>query len=183
MILHSSRRARPGLRSLVALLIAGSLGLGCRSAAGDPSSHWNVDSLPNRASKHFLGWKGPVDGSYVSYQAQKKRDVNLTLRRHFLHNNPDNPFQVQDSSRYEIPPPHGLRPDPIGWFGVESVFIGAVALASSGAFVPIPLDSLLALCTSEGRKEFGDSLTADFVGNRESGWSPPPVETFRVKSR
>ncbi|HED66990.1 MAG TPA: hypothetical protein ENJ09_15720 [Planctomycetes bacterium] len=161
------------------LLLAGLLS-GCRSGAGDPSSHWNIDSVDNRIVKHFTGYRGPMDGSYLEYQDQKKRDIGKTLRRHFLNDNPDNPFEVDDPDRYEARSPYGPLPDPVHWFNVESIFMGAIASGWSGTFVPIPLDSVLALFSEGGTGEFYDSMTGDWepITNR-----PPSVSSFRVKHR
>lgn len=51
---------------------------------------------------------------------------------------------------------------------------------ASGAFVPIPVDSLLALGSSQGRSEF----FGGFVGRTSpGGQTPPSPETFQVKNR
>ena len=166
------------LRSLAGLFVAAALFSACRSNPGDPTSHWNVDSMDERIVKRFTGYRGPIDGSYVRFQAEKKAHVNKTLRRHFLHNNPDNPFQVADPTLGDTPPAHGLLPNPIGWFGAEGVLLGGVAAAWSGSFIPVPLDSVFALMTPDGRDEFARSLSLS-----DSGSTPPSPDTFEVKRR
>lgn len=161
------------------LLFTGLL-CGCRSGAGDPASHWNIDSVPGRITKHFTGYRGAVDGSYLDYQDQKKRDIGRTLRRHFLNDNPDNPFETADPERFDARAPYGPLPDPVHWFNVESIFMGAAAAGWSGAFVPIPLDSVLALFSDGGTGEFYDSMTGDWEPITNS---PPSVKSFKVKHR
>lgn len=158
--------------------LALALGLGlastsCRSAAGDPSSHWNADSVGPRITKHLTGYRRDVHGSYLVYQAKKKRDVNLTLRRHFLNDNPTNPFQVHDPDLYAPLAPHSPFRDPLGWFGFDGIAMGFVTLGWSGTYLPLPLDSLIALGSPGGWSQFWGS----------GGLTPPKPSTFEVKNR
>lgn len=75
-------------------------------------SHWNIDSLDTRVVKQFTGYKGAVDGKYWSeYRRKQIAARRLTLRRHFLNNNPYNPFEPEDPSitrpkrDFDDPPP------------------------------------------------------------------------------
>ena len=69
-----------------------------------PDSHWNIDSLDQRIIKQFTGYKGAVDGKYwTEYRRKQVSARRLTLRRHFLNNNPYNPFEPED--------PNITRPD------------------------------------------------------------------------
>jgi len=77
-----------------------------------PDSHWNIDSLDARIVKQFTGYKGPVEGSYWGDHRRKLiASRRLTLRRHFLNNNPYNPFEPEDPNitrpkrDLEDPPP------------------------------------------------------------------------------
>ena len=166
--------------ALGAGLVLSSLLTGCKSGAGTPSSHWNIDSVDDRIVKHFTGYRGGVDGTYLEFQRRKKDALNLTIRRHFLNNNPDNPFQPEDASRFEHEAPYGPLPNPVNWFSAESIFIGAALLAWTGTFIPLPLDSIIALASPDGAHQFGQTFTGDWRGETPR---PPKVSTFRVKNR
>ena len=148
-----------------------------RRRSREPLEH-RLGPGPNREALHRLPRGRGRD--LPEYQDRKKRDIGRTLRRHFLNDNPDNPFEASDPNRYEARSPYGPLPDPVHWFNVESIFMGAAAAGWSGAFVPIPLDSVLALFSKGGTGEFADSMTGDWepITNR-----PPSVKSFRVKHR
>ncbi len=166
-------------KALAASLVLGGLLSGCRTTAGDPSSHWNVDSVDNRIVKHFTGYRGAVDGSYLEFQLQKKNDLNKTLRRHFLNNNPDNPFQTPDPSANAPRRNYGPLPNPAQWFHLESILLGGV-LGGWGSAALLPLDSLLALTSPGGLGEFGRTFIGDWGSVTAS---PPSPSTFEVKNR
>jgi len=168
------------LRNAVALLASMPLLFACKS--GLPSSqgeHWKADSVPQRITKHFTGYRADLHGSFVDYQYAKKRSINTTLRRHFALNSPDSPFEPNDPSQTSARPAHSLLPDPLYYMGAESVFVGLATLGITGAFIPIPIDSILATATADGGwGEFADGFTG---GNSER--RPPGVSKFRVKNR
>jgi len=162
------------------LLAVPLLASACNSGGVHPSvsaSHWTIDSVPSRMVKHVTGYRSDMDGRYIEYQYQKKKDINLTLRRHFANNDPDNPFLADDPSRTSRRPPHSLAPDPLYYMHAESLFVGVVTLGLSGAFIPIPIDSLAATVDG-GWGEFWDGFTGDTEAE-----SPPPPSEFRVKNR
>jgi hypothetical protein len=172
----------------LALLLAVPLFLlGCRSGHHGSyfGEHWGVGSVGQRISKHFTGYRPDVDESYIDYQYGKKKDINLTLRRHFANNNPDNPFQAEDPSRVQQRPPHSLLPDPVYYLHVESLAFGLVTLGWSGAFIPIPVDSLIATTTTgAGWAELWDGVANTFTGDTGSELaSPPGTSKFKVKNR
>jgi hypothetical protein len=161
-----------------------SLSSGCQTAPGQETSHWNIGSVPTRVAYQFFNYREDMDGSYREHQWREKQEVNLTLRRHFLNNNPDNPFQADDPSRVAPRPPHSILPDPVEYFHVESLTTGIALAALTGAFIPVPVGSLLATFEKGGTTEFfegfGDTLTGSF-GTRLD--EPPPVEEFRVRRK
>jgi hypothetical protein len=141
-------------------------------------THWKGDSVPERITKHFTGYRADLHGRYVDYQYTKKRSINLTLCRHFALNSPDNPFEPSDPSQTAARPPHSLAPDPLYYMGAESIFIGLAILGISGSFVPIPVDSLIATLDG-GWGEFGAGFTKGHDGGTPK---PPGVSKFRVKN-
>ncbi|MSR62362.1 MAG: hypothetical protein EXS08_07955 [Planctomycetes bacterium] len=163
-----------------ALLLALPVFVACKS--GGPSNegeHWMVDSVPQRMAKHFTGYRADVDGRYIDFQYQKKKDISSTLRRHFLNNSPDSPFEADDPSATSRRPPHSPAPDPLYYFGAESLFFGVATLAMSGSFIPVPVDSVIATVFG-GWGEFGRGFTE---GANAQAETPPSVGRFRVKNR
>ena len=163
---------KTSLRLALGVGLLASLATGCASGSGNSSSHWNIDSVDNRIVKHFTGYRGKLDGRYLDYQREKKQDITLTLRRHFLGNNPENPFQVEDKARTQPVGPYGPLPNPFAWFHLEAILFAPIA--------PIPLDSVLALTSEGGLAEFGATFTGNWSGEQQA---PPPPSTFEVKNR
>ncbi len=147
-----------------ALLCAGAAALMFSSCVSSPSvanDHWNSRSVAPQVSRVFLGYDPDVDGEYVDFQWQKKLDIAKTLQRHFLNWNPDNPFQPSDPDYYQERPVHSPFPNPINYFHVESLVIGA-ALMGAGGFVPLPIDSIIATLAPGGPEEFVAGLSLAF---------------------
>lgn len=161
-----------------ALLLALSLLVACKTGASTNGEHWVVDSVPARMVKHFTGFRTDTAGRYVDYQYQKKKHINLTLRRHFLLNSPDDPFEASDPSQTNRRRAHSPAPDPLYYFHAESMFIGAALLGITGAFIPVPVDSVIASFLPGGGSEF----VRGFTGGG-SAKTPPTVGNFRVKNR
>lgn len=168
-----------------ALLV--SLASGCRSASTEERNHWNSDSVGPRVAYHLLGYPGTQTGEYENYrdfQWQEKQDINLTLRRHFLNRNPENPSQPLDPNYGAERPPHSLA-DPVTYMHISSIATGLVVLGATGgsAFVPIPIDSLFGTLEEGGGEEFAEGFRGD--GDRVSRHTrrvPPAPEDFRVKN-
>jgi hypothetical protein len=170
---------------LVLLLVVPLFLLGCRSGHHGSyfGEHWGGGSLGGRITKHFTGYRHDLDETYIDHQYRKKKDINLTLRRHFANNNPDNPFQVDDPSRIQQRPPHSVLPDPIYYMHAESLAFGLVTLGWTGAFIPIPVDSLVATVDG-GWGEMWDGVANTFTGDTGSKIeSPPGTSKFEVKNR
>ena len=176
---------RGALAVLLLLPGLGSLALtGCRSAPGGNPSHWNIESLAPRMGYHFLGYREDLDGSYREHQYAQKKSIDLTLRRHFLNNNPENPFEAADSSLSRPRPPHSILPNPLHYFHLESVATGLAFAAATGTFVPIPIGSILGTLEEGGFEEFGEGISNTLTGNFDSTTDEPPsVEDFRVRNR
>ena len=170
-----------------ALLGATALLGACRTNANPGYDHWNIASVKPRAAKHFLGYRGDLDGSYRDFVVRQKQDINLTLRRHFLNNNPANPFQrpdpVYDSGGRPV---HSVLPNPLNYFHLESVAIGLAFLAWQEVFLPIPIFSIAATLQEGGWDEFEQGLEEPFHTGSYGGLlhrEPKPVRKFRVRNR
>ena len=154
----------------------------CLSAPGQETNHWNIESLYPRTAYHFLGYRQDIDGPYRDHQWRQKQDLNLTLRRHFLNNNPKNPFQAYDPGLDRGRPPHSVLPNPLMFFHLESLAIGAVILARTGTFIPLPLGSIFGIIEDGGPEEFVEGMRLTFSGSYGIDLDePPPVEEFRVQ--
>ncbi|MFT7669871.1 MAG: hypothetical protein ACI8X5_002578 [Planctomycetota bacterium] len=111
----------------------------------------------------MLGYDADVDGSYREYQWQNKLHIAKTLQRHLLNWNPDNPFQESDPDYYAARPINSPLPNPLNYFHVESVVMGAVILASGGTFIPLPIDSIIGTLEPGGEEEFVAGLSTAFM--------------------
>ncbi|MCA9001978.1 MAG: hypothetical protein KDB61_08650 [Planctomycetes bacterium] len=159
------------------LILAASLALGSTScymtksgydftAAGqNVDSHWTVQSTFPRMGRFFLGYDSQRDGTYKDFAYARKQSVELTLRRHFLNHNPDNPNHAEVASRFEPRPNNSILPNPLRYFHVESVLLGAALTpVTGGVLIPIPLDSLIGTFEVGGVAEFfGMGLDKDEV--------------------
>ena len=119
------------------------------------------------------------DGEFIDYQYQKKMAISRTLRRHFLNHSADSPFEAEDKTETSRRPPHSPAPDPLYYFGAESVFVGLATLGITGGFVPIPIESLTATFMGNW-DEFGRGFTE---GADAEAQTPPTVGHFKVKNR
>jgi len=164
----------------IGILLTGLLA-GCRTNPGDPASRWNVDAVGPRIMKAFTGYRADRDGSYLEYQERIRREQQTTLRRHLFNNNPDNPFEVSDAQLTKPRPPFGPLPNPVRFVGVDGLALGGVMLAWTGGFIPIPLNSIITLFTSEqGRDEAWGTLKGDWEIHY---LTPPKPSDFEVENR
>ena len=167
-----------GTKRVALLLLALPLFAACKTGASSvEGEHWVVESLPARIVKRMTGYRPDLDGEFIDFQYRKKKSINLTLRRHFLMNSPDDPFEAGDPSQTARRKAHSIAPDPAYYMHAEALFMGFVTFGWWGTFVPIPVDSLIATIDG-GWGEFGRGFTG-----RSSAKSPPGVSSFKVKNR
>ena len=119
--------------------------VGCRTNTNPALDHWNIATIKPRLAKSFLGYRADLDGSYRDFHVRQRQDINLTLRRHFLNNNPENPFQTSDDV-YDSGgrPPHSLLPNPLNYVHFEAIVIGLITYGLWDVFIPIPVFSIAA---------------------------------------
>jgi len=158
----------------------------CQTSPIEERNAWNTDSTGPRFVYHALGYPGTQTGRYENYrdfQWQEKQAINLTLRRHVLNRNPENPFQPYDEDYGRERPPHSLA-DPVTYLHVSALATGFIVLAATGgaAFVPIPIDSLFGTLERGGGEEFVDGFRADDDRvSRHTRRVPPRPNEFEVK--
>ena len=176
-VVPSPRASPPTRMQMNRLFLAATIALGSLSchmttkgydftgAGQNIDSHWRHDSVAPRIGRFFLGYDSQRDGTYKDFQHDRKQSIELTLRRHLLNHNPDNPNHAEVASRFEPRPNHSVWPNPLRYFHVESLVIGAALLPiTGGVLFPIPLDSLLGTFEEGGVAEFfGQSLSTDEV--------------------
>lgn len=152
-------------RALLALALAASAA-SCQSTGQDINDHWNATSSAPRIARFFLGYDSGVDGDYREFAWQRKQDINLTLRRHFLNHNPDNPNHVEWTGRYAERPDNSPLPNPVSFIHLEGLLLGFAATGAGGGFIVLPIDSILGVFEDGGADEFyngiGDSFGAFF---------------------
>jgi hypothetical protein len=139
------------------------VGLGaCQSQAAHERDHWTGYYVGPSMSRAFLSYDPEKDGSYIDFQWRKKKDIEMTLRRHFFNHNPDNPFEAYDPTVYEPRPKHSLLPAPWRYIHVEGIVLGAGTLAFSPMFFPLPIDSFIGTMDEGGGQEFMDGVGTTF---------------------
>lgn len=119
---------------LMHLLGAASLALavGCASEQSGISDHWSASSIGPRVGRSFLGYDHHTDGaSYLDFQWRRKQESSLTVRRHFLNQNPHNPFQTESSDYPRERPKNSILPEP--WTYIHfTLFDGLIATYDEG---------------------------------------------------
>jgi hypothetical protein len=147
------------MKLLLPLVSASILGLtGCSSQAEHVHDHWSPYYVQPSLSRAFLSYDPEMDGSYREFQWRKKKSINLTFRRYFFNENPDNPFEAQDPTWYEPRPNHSIVPHPWDYIHVEGVVLGLVAFTPGAVFVPIPVDSIIGTFDTGGDQEFMNGI-------------------------
>jgi hypothetical protein len=143
--------------------IAVLLGLaGCQSQAAHVRDHWTGYYVGPSMSRAFLGYDPEKDGSYRDFQWRKKKDIEMTIRRHFFNHNPDNPFEAYDPTVYDPRPPNSLFPAPWRYIHVEGLAFGAISLGMSPMFMPFPIDSFIGTMEDGGSEEFMEGVGTFF---------------------
>ena len=156
-------------RSLIAPVLALLLTASCQSTGQDINNHWSAESVAPRSARFLLGYDAEKDGSYRDFQWQRKQDINLTLRRYFFHHNPDNPYHEDVESRYQPRPNHSIAPNPVNYIHLEGALLGFISLGAGGAYIPLPVDSILGTLEPGGIDEF--------ISGIEEAMSPVAVVT------
>jgi len=67
----------------------------CASSAPEYDSHWNAGHVGKSAERVFTGYDAELDGSRYEYGRDNAEGIALTLRRHFMNDNPENPLQMR----------------------------------------------------------------------------------------
>jgi hypothetical protein len=92
-------------RSTLGALVGLGLALSSCTSPAYENNHWHITNIAPRVGYHFFGYRSSVDGSYFSKLGRDGGSVGLTVRRHFVGDNPNNPLLPQ-------PTPAPYRPHP-----------------------------------------------------------------------
>ena len=92
------------LAAAAALALTSLLTTGCTTPSME-RNHWEFDSVGPRVTHQFLGYQASEDGRYWERLRYDASGVGLTLRRHFLNDDPTNPMQPRSGKRTERPQP------------------------------------------------------------------------------
>jgi len=152
-------------RPHLALALAGLVAAGCSagSTSRDINQNWSARSVMPRVTRYFTGYDASKDGTYRDFAWRRKQEMSLTMSRHFLNYNPDNPNQPEDPSRYQPRPNNSLLPNPWYYIHWEGLIMGLVIAGASGTYFPLPVDSLLGTLEPGGVKEFADGFEEFFT--------------------
>ena len=132
------------MKSIALLGAACLLGLAsCQTHQPDiyRTSHWNIQSLENRVAYHALGYQPELDSTYGEFRVEENRAIYTTLRRHFLNQNPSNPFQDWPDETAVERFPHDILINPL-----EIAYLGAVAAgvaAGAAGMIGVPVDYMI----------------------------------------
>jgi len=174
------------IAAVAGALVAACLTSGCSSTNPQLDNHWNLQWVPRSIVYNTTGYVPERDGSYREFQWREKRHINLTLRRHFLNSNPYNPRQPEVPKYFEERPPHSILPDPFNYFHLTAIVAGAVysGASTSQAFVPIPVDSIIATLQPGGFAEFWEGIAgpSEEPISRHTKDNPPSPDEFEVDS-
>lgn len=83
-------------RSLATLFLGALCASLCSSCVTDGSKmndHWNPASMPARMQRTFTGYDVSRDGPFMEWLQRDADSIGLTLQRHLLGFNPDNPLR------------------------------------------------------------------------------------------
>jgi len=130
--------------------------------------HWTVRGVAPSFTRSALGYDAEKEGKYIDYQWRNKKSIYLTMKRHILNENPENPFQEIDTDFYEPRQPHSILPRPWEYINFEGVAWGGIILASGGAFIPIPVDSVIGTMSEGGKDEFMEGIDRTFSGEKKA---------------
>ncbi len=132
------------------------------------TDHWNAAYIAPRFQRAALGYDAERDGRYVDYQYANKKSIYLTMKRHFLNQNPENPFQAVDEGFYEPRPVSSIVPRPWEYINFEGIAWGAIISgATGGIFFPVPIDSIIGTFSEGGGDEFKEGIRQTFSGDEK----------------
>ncbi len=131
--------------------------------------HWNLRGVGPSFTRAALGYDAEKDGRYIDYQYRNKKSIYLTIKRHFFNENPENPFQAEDTDFYEPRPLHSILPRPWEYINFEgAAWGGIIAGAGSGVFFPLPVDSVIGTLSEGGSDEFTEGIHRTFTREKKA---------------
>jgi hypothetical protein len=149
----------PPSAAVCAVTVAALSFAGCNANPDTHShDHWNIKGLAPRVQRSVLGYDAERNGRYVDYQYANKKSIYMTIKRHGLNQNPENPFQPEDKAHYEPRPVHSIVPRPWEYINFEGLVFGAIFVGTGAGFIPIPVDSVIGTMSEGGGEEFKEGI-------------------------
>ena len=178
-----SKTAKPTKRRLRFLAAAASLVFFASCQTTDPSyNHWNMSGLVPRMAYHLLSYDTTKGVPYYKHVQEQRESINMTLRRHLLNDNPENPFQRKNvwlPSHQHFSP----LPNPVNFFHLSSAAFGSILLGAGGPFILFPIEVIPVLLEDGGPTELWAGVNETFSGETAIEHGPAPVSEFKVKNR
>ncbi|MFT5286085.1 MAG: hypothetical protein ACI8TQ_002253 [Planctomycetota bacterium] len=178
-----TKTAKPSKRPLRFLAAAVSLVFFASCHTTDPSyNHWNMTGLAPRMAYHFLSYDTNKGIPYYEHAMEQRNSINMTLRRHLLNDNPENPFQRKNvwlPNRQRFSP----LPNPVNFFHLSSVAFGSALLGAGGGFILFPFEIIPVMLEDGGPSEMWAGIKETFTGETALERGPAPVSEFKVKNR
>lgn len=156
---------------LIPAALGGALLLGgCASPSPDYYNHWNPGSVGPRMSYHLTGYRADRDGSFSNFTSKQTRDAAWTFRRHFLNDNPTNPWQQMSAENPDWP--YTIWPVMSHFVTIARETLVPIA-GAFGAMVVQPVQVILSTTGDAFDIEYDATSVRD-----ESGLTPP--EQFKL---
>ncbi len=143
-------------------------------------NHWRLEGLTPRVAYHLLSYDTNSGIPYRRHASQQRSDIDMTLRRHLLNDNPLNPSQRKNAWQ----PPQKVfspLPDPIHFFHLSSVAFAGAMVGAGGSFFLFPIEVIPVLFEEGGPEEMWGGISATFRGERYEKLPPTP-EDFEVEN-
>lgn len=170
-------------RPLRVLIGAATLVFFASCQTSDPRyNHWNFSGLTPRIAYHLLSYDTEAGIPFYKHAMNQRSSINMTLRRHVLGDNPENPFRRQNAwipNQGHFSP----LPNPINFFHLSSVAFGSVVLGAGGGFILFPIEVIPVMLEEGGPTELWAGVRETFGGQTEIERGPAPVSEFKVKNR
>jgi hypothetical protein len=101
------------MKRLLLLCALPTLLASCISSPSQQYNHWSASSIAPSMARNFLGYDPDTDFTYKNRLWMDRKNIDLTLQRHFLNWNPLSPVQKEDPSLYPPRPANTPLPNPI----------------------------------------------------------------------
>ena len=145
-------------------------------------NHWNFSGLTPRIAYHVLSYDTNGGVPYYQHVNDQRSSINLTVRRHLIGDNPENPFRRRNAwipNQGHFSP----LPNPLNFFHLSSVAFGSALLGAGGGFILFPIEVIPVMLEDGGPSELWAGIHETFTGKNTLERGPAPVSEFKVRNR